>query len=234
MTTSHKEEFQRSIVIVTAPSGTGKTTLTRRLIKETPDLSFSVSVTTRPMRKGETDGEHYWFVNRDTFLQKEKNGDLIEWAEVFGNFYGTTKQEIKRIEALGHKALLEIDVQGAKNVRSQYPNSCSIFIMPPSLKDLWQRLSQRGTDTLEVRMCRLYTAGKELAEGKAFQHFIINDNLEKAFSELKNLVMYGQAASLTYEQGLKHCAALIEEFNHLDWLPESLTREGDDDMRKHE
>ncbi len=207
---------QRSIVIITAPSGTGKTTLTRRLVKEIPHLSFSVSVTTRPIRVGEVDGEHYWFMNRDTFLQKVKNGDMVEWAEVFGNFYGTTKDEITRIQKLGHQALLEIDVQGAKNIRKQYPDACAIFIMPPSIKVLWSRLCNRGTDSFDVRKRRLNTAGKELQEGTNFEHFIVNDELEKAFAELKDLVENGAPVSLSPDEGRKHCARLIEEFNDME------------------
>ena len=223
-----------SIVIITAPSGTGKTTLTRRLVSEVPTLSFSVSMTTRPIRTGEKNGEHYWFVDRENFLRQVDQGRLAEWADVFGNLYGTTKDEIARILKLGHQALLEIDVQGAKNIRAQYPDACAIFIMPPSIQDLWERLRKRGTDSLTVCKRRLKTAGEELKEGKNFQHFIINDKLDRAFSELKNLVRDGQAVSLTYEQGLHHCNALIDEFNQIDWLSDDLALNKGKNTRKHE
>lgn len=210
-----------SILIVTAPSGTGKTTLTRRLVKETPSLSFSVSVTTRPMRKGENNGEHYWYVDERTFMQYVNEQRMVEWANVFGNLYGTTKEEIKRIHDKGQRALLEIDVQGAKNIRKQYPDACSLFIMPPSIATLWERLKQRGTDSLEVRWRRLRTAYAELVAGKDFQHFIINDSLEKAFSELKNLVVYGKPVNLTHEEGIRHCQRLVDEF-HKEWNSETI------------
>lgn len=210
-----------SILIVTAPSGTGKTTLTRRLIKETPSLSFSISVTTRPIRKGEINGEHYWYVDERTFMQLVQEQRMVEWANVFGNLYGTTKDEIKRIHEHGQRALLEIDVQGAKNIRKQYPEACAIFIMPPSVAALWERLKLRGTDSLEVRWRRLQTAYNELLAGKDFQHFIINDNLEKAFSELKNLVADGKPVTLTREEGMRFLQKLIDEF-HNNWNSETI------------
>lgn len=224
-----------SIIIVTAPSGTGKTTLTRRLVRESQDLSFSVSVTTRSKREGENNGEHYWYVDEKTFKQYVEENRMVEWANVFGNLYGTTKDEIKRIHDRQQRALLEIDVQGAKSIREIYKDACAIFIMPPSIESLWERLRLRGTDSLEVRWRRLQTAGEELQAGKNFQHFIINEHLETAFSELYNLVEKGKPVSLSYEAGVHHCNELIKEFKN-KWnskqIPNSM-QESKDHERKN-
>ena len=215
-----------TIIIVTAPSGTGKTTLTRRLLKENKDLSFSISVTTRPIRKGEINGEHYWYVTTPQFMQLVKDQRMIEWANVFGNLYGTTKDEIKRIQDEGRRAVLEIDVQGANSIREQYSDACSIFIMPPSVESLWERLKQRGTDPIDVRWHRLQTAKQELFEGKNFQHFIINNELEIAYAELKNLVVHHTPVRLSHEEGLRHCNQLLHQFQHSIWnsdtIPDSI------------
>ncbi len=211
-----------SVIIVTAPSGTGKTTLTRRLVKENPSLSFSISITTRPIRKGETDGVHYWYVDEKRFMEHEKNHDLVEWARVFGNLYGTSKAEIERIHKQGRRALLEIDVQGAKKIRKDYADACAIFIMPPSIEILWNRLKLRGTDSLEVRWRRLKTAQEEILAGKNFEHFIINDDLERAYGELQNLVIKGRPVTLTHEEGLKHCQSLIDELQKHPWNSDTI------------
>ncbi len=206
------------VIIVTAPSGTGKTTLTRRLVAETQNISFSVSMTTRTKRVGELDGQHYRFVSRQDFMDRVQKGQMLEWAEVFGNLYGTTKDEITRIVNQGDTALLEIDVQGAKNIRVQYPDACAVFIMPPTIDSLWNRLCQRGTDNFEVRKRRLMTAKEELKHAENFSHFIINDDLERAFAELKNLVTHGQAVGLSYNEGVIHCKNLLTEFNKAEWI----------------
>jgi guanylate kinase len=211
-----------SIIIVTAPSGTGKTTLTRRLVSEAKDIRFSVSITTRPIRKGELDGEHYWYLDEKAFMKLVNEQRMVEWANVFGNLYGTSKDEIKRILDLGERALLEIDVQGAENIRKQYPDACDIFIMPPSVEALWSRLKTRGTDSLDVRWRRLKTAKAELKAGRSFRHFIINDDLEKAYTELKNLVMNGNELPLSYKKGVEHCDQLIREFEKAEWNSEHI------------
>lgn len=214
------------VIIVTAPSGTGKTTLTRRLVAETKNVSFSVSMTTREKRVGEIDGQHYRFVTRQDFMDRVQKGQMVEWAEVFGNLYGTTKDEISRILNKGDAALLEIDVQGAKNIQAQYPDASAIFIMPPTIDSLWHRLCQRGTDNFEVRKRRLLTAKEELKHAQNFSHFIINDDLERAFAELKNLVIHGKAVSLSYEDGITHCKNLLAEFNKAEWIAKIANQQG--------
>lgn len=219
---------QSPIIIVAAPSGTGKTTLTRRLVKENPNLSFSVSLTTRPQRMGEQDGEHYHFVDKETFMRYADDGQLVEWANVFGNLYGTSKEEVSRILTEKKRVLLEIDVQGSKNIRNLYPEVCDVFILPPTVETLWKRLALRGTDELDVRWRRLKTAREEILEGRSFRHFIINDNLEQAFSELSNLVIHGKNVSLTTKEGIRHCNSLLKEFERINWksntTPTSLLR----------
>lgn len=214
------ENETANILIITAPSGTGKTTLTQRLIKEAPEVKVSVSVTTRPQRRGEENGVHYWFINEDVFKTYVNNHRLIEWVKLWGHYYGTTKEEIERITKSGNRVLLEIDVEGAQNVRNMYPQSCTIFILPPSIQSLWTRLSKRGTDDLPTKWRRLRTAKEELLQGRSFQYFIVNDDLEKAYSELKNLVIHNQAVKLSHAEGVKHCMILNDEFEHAGWLKE--------------
>jgi len=194
--------------------------MTRRLIKEVSDVEISISLTTRPQRQGEENGVHYWFVDKDAFQKSIDRQDFLEWAEVFGNFYGTTFNEIERIRAKGHRIILEIDVQGWESIKKTIPTAQSVFILPPSLKTLWERLTSRGTDSLEVRWKRLITAKQELNSAASFEHFIINDDLEKSYAELKNLVSLGRPVSLSRELGIKHNQTLLSEFETAPWLKE--------------
>ena len=212
------QDNSNKIFIVSAPSGTGKTTLTSRLVDEIDKLCFSISHTTRPIRKNEIDGKHYHFVDNKTFQHMVKNQQMVEWAEVHGNFYGTSKSTLDAILKKNQSPLLEIDVQGALNIMKIYPKSCSIFILPPSIETLWKRLQNRGTDSLETRINRLKTAKQELEVGNNFQHFVINDNLQKAYSDLHQLILYNQPVSLSQEDGLNCCKALIEELKQPNWL----------------
>ncbi|MBI2603094.1 MAG: guanylate kinase [Deltaproteobacteria bacterium] len=223
-----------NILIITAPSGTGKTTLTRRLVGEVPNIKVSVSVTTRAKRPGEENGIHYWFVNEEEFKQHVEANRLVEWVKLFGHYYGTTKDEIQRIIQAGQRVLLEIDVEGAHHVQNIYPESCTIFILPPTILSLWTRLSQRGTDTLPSKWRRLNTAKEELLQGKNFQHFIINDNLENAYAELKNLVLNNQAVKLSHSEGVRHCMKLNEEFETADWLVELRKKFKEEDATEHQ
>jgi guanylate kinase len=204
--------------IISAASGTGKTTLNRRLVKEFPEIQFSISHTTRPIRPGERDGDHYHFLSDAEFVKLVEQGRMLEWAEVFGNKYGTTLDELARIKGLGKNALLEIDIQGWQQAKSKLTDVISIFILPPSVRHLWQRLENRGTDSIESRLKRILTGRKELEKAVEFQHVIINDDIEKAYQELKKIAIDRKQGSLSHEQGLAHCAALIDEFDRADWL----------------
>lgn len=202
-----------SIYIVTAPSGTGKTTMTRRLSAEIPDLEFSISHTTRKQRSGEVDGEHYRFVTKSAFEALCDSGAFVEWAQVFGNYYGTAQSEINRIIKKGHRVLLEIDVQGAQQIADIYPEAALIFILPPSISTLCQRLKMRGTDDAKTRKRRLATAYQELQLGQRFKHFIVNDDLENAYLELKNFILYGHPIRITAKDGEELCKNLLIEFD---------------------
>ena len=205
------------VFVLTAPSGTGKSTIVKRLRSEVSSVEFSISHTTRAQRPGERDGEHYWFVSKEHFKKMVAQQRMLEWAEVFGNFYGTSIDEIKRIQEQGHKPLLEIDVQGWIQVRQLVPLAHSIFLMPPSIKELWSRLATRGTDSFDVRWRRFMTARQELDQGGEYQYFVINDDLERAYQEICGFVTAQVPFSLSAEAGRKYCRQLLAEFDGTDW-----------------
>ncbi|RUM88612.1 MAG: guanylate kinase, partial [Thermovibrio sp.] len=150
------------LIVISAPSGTGKTTLVHMLLKEFPDLEFSVSYTTRPPRPGEVDGRDYHFVDRKTFERMIEEGDFLEWAEVYGNLYGTSRTQVLKALNEGKDVILDIDTQGALQVKKNFPEAVLIFILPPSLKELERRLRNRGTDDEETIERRLKTAREEI------------------------------------------------------------------------
>lgn len=200
------------VFVVSAPSGTGKTTLNTRLMKEYPNVEIAVSCTTRPMRTGEQCGKSYHFISKADFQQKIRQGEMLEWAGVFGNLYGTPRSEINRLFSKGHDVLLEIDVQGARSILAEIPDAVTIFILPPSLEALWHRLENRGTDTLEVRWQRLMTAKQEIEVGCLYEHFIVNDDREVAYQELKQVLIDGRHSSISHSEGVAFCQKLVDEF----------------------
>jgi guanylate kinase len=202
------------IFAVSAPSGTGKTTLNGRLHNQHPDVEISVSLTTRPRRTGEVDGMHYHFVDRIEFQRHIDAGKMLEWAEVFGNLYGTSHSEIERITGRGHRVILEIDVQGWKTIKPKLPGAVSIFILPPSMEDLWKRLENRGTDSPAVRWKRFKTARDEIAAGRIYDYFIVNDELERAYSELESIIVRNEPGRITGSDGARLCDQLLDEFEH--------------------
>ncbi len=169
-------------IIVSAPSGAGKTSIVTRLMQAGLSLEFSVSATSRPPRQNETDGRDYFFISAEDFRKKIINGELLEWQEVYKDqFYGTLKSEVDRIWANGHHVLFDVDVQGGLNLKKMFPdNSLSIFIMPPSLEELEKRLRLRSTETGESLRRRLEKAGNEITFAGNFDKTIINDKLEDA------------------------------------------------------
>lgn len=181
------EAPQRSgiALVICAPSGTGKTTLIKRLTAEFPRFAFSVSCTTRAPREGERDGADYIFLSREEFLRRRDAGFFAEWAEVHGNFYGTPLEATRRLLAEGRDALFDIDVQGAAQLRESIPEAVLIFILPPSRRELERRLRGRGTESEESLARRLAVAGNELAQARWFQYWIVNDDLETAWQELR-------------------------------------------------
>lgn len=207
-----------TVFVVSAPSGAGKTTLNRRLIKECPQLEMSISHTTRPPRRGEQHGVHYYFVSRDAFEQLVKDQAFLEWAEVHGNLYGTSFKELERIENQGKSPILEIDVQGWQNLRARLPAALSIFILPPSLRSLWDRLESRGSDQLEQRWRRFKNAYAEIKNAKDYRVLIVNEDLEQAFQKLKRIMLTGNESLGSNEEALKLCKKLNEEFETADWV----------------
>lgn len=177
-----------TLYIVTAPSGAGKTTLVHAVLEREPGLALSISYTTRAPRPGEVNGRDYRFVSREEFLRLRDGGELLEWAEVHGNYYGTSRTWIETQLQQDRDVLLEIDWQGARQVRRMFPHAVSIFILPPSLEALEARLRGRGTDSEATIARRLAAAREEMRHVEEFDYVIINDRLERAIDELTAVV----------------------------------------------
>jgi guanylate kinase len=176
------------VFVITGPSGVGKGTLIERLLERIPELELSVSATTREPRTGEIDGRDYHFLSPEEFGRRMEAGDFLEHATYSGNRYGTLREEVERRLAEGRSVVLEIEVQGARQVRDAMPEAVQIFIAPPSAEVLRQRLEGRGTDSPEAIEDRLRTAKTELAAWDEFPHVVVNDEMQKAASELEGLV----------------------------------------------
>ena len=177
------------LFVVSAASGTGKTSLVKALLDRATNLHVSVSHTTRGQRPGELNGVHYHFIAKEDFQAQIAEGGFIEYAEVFGNYYGTSQAKVKEQLAKGHDVLLEIDWQGAEQVRKLFPESIQIFILPPSQFDLRQRLSNRGTDSVEVIEHRLGCAVTDMQQYVNFDYIIINDSFDRALHELESVII---------------------------------------------
>lgn len=182
-----------NLFIISAPSGAGKTSLVQALLGINPHIDLSISYTTRAPRVGEHDGRDYHFVNRETFMGMATRGDFLESAEVYGNFYGTSQLWISQERSRGRDILLEIDWQGAAQVRKLFPEAISIFILPPSLAALQQRLSGRGKDSDEVIARRMAAVRDDVAHVAEFDYVIINDNLNDALRELNAVTLAARA-----------------------------------------
>ena len=190
------------LYIVTAPSGAGKTTLVRLLLENDPDISVSISHSTRAPRSGERDGVEYHFVSVPDFLEKVRNDAFLEWAEVHGNYYGTSRSGIEAALLAGQDVLLEIDWQGAQQVRALFPAAIGVFVLPPSLDELERRLCARATDSAETIARRVAAAREEMRHVAEFDYVIINDELQRALHDLLAVV---RATRLRYaEQRQRH------------------------------
>ena len=177
------------VYIISAPSGSGKSTLVNELRKIVPGLDFSISYTTRRPRGSEQNGREYFFVTREDFDEMLKHNEFLEHAEVFGNCYGTAKRFLDEARQHGHDLLLDIDVQGAAQIKKQIPDAVSIFILPPDRKTLELRLRRRSLDTEEVIQRRLVTASKEIENYSNYDYILVNDRLEESIDELKDVVL---------------------------------------------
>src|SRR5574340_1695382 len=200
-----------SLFIISAPSGAGKTSLVHALLNINPQIDLSVSYTTRNPRPGEQNGKDYHFVSRGTFLAMAKRGEFLESAAVYGNLYGTSQTWISQEIAKDHDILLEIDWQGAAQVRRLFPECVSIFILPPSLEALEQRLKGRGKDNDEVIAKRLAAVREDVAHVAEFDYVIINDNLNEALRELNAVVL---SARLKCDRQLTRHQALINQLQN--------------------
>ena len=176
-----------ALYIVSAPSGAGKTSLLKAVRSQLSELKVAVSHTTRDARPGEIDGEHYHFVSKQEFQKIQEDGNFLEHAKVFGNFYGTSTQSVDDVLAAGNSVVLEIDWQGAQQVRKIYPQAISIYILPPSIGELENRLSARGQDSDEVIKGRMNQAQSEISHYDEYQYLIINDDIDEAIQMLANV-----------------------------------------------
>lgn len=179
------------VIVVCAPSGTGKSTLIAKLREEFPNFGFSISYTTRAPRGEEQNGCEYHFVTRDTFVAMRSQGEFCEWAEVHGNLYGTATEPVVKMLDTGKDVLFDIDVQGAKQLKRTFYKGTFIFLLPPSREELTRRLTGRGTDSEESIAKRLANAEGEIAEAGFFDYWIVNDDLEQAYQELRAVFMAG-------------------------------------------
>lgn len=176
------------LIVVSGPSGTGKGTICGELLKRHPEISYSISATTRAPREGEQNGVNYYFLQKAEFEQMIAAGELLEWAEVYGNYYGTPLKKIRERLAEGQDVLLEIDTQGALNVKEKMPEGILIFIVPPSLEELERRLRGRGTDAEESIVRRLAQAEKEIGLAKEYNYIVENDRVELALAKVEAII----------------------------------------------
>jgi len=176
------------LVIISGPSGVGKGTVCSYLRKQHPQLAYSISVTTRKARQGERDGINYYFISQEEFTQKKENEDFLEWAEVYGNFYGTPRLEVEKNLTQGKDVILEIDIQGALKVKKAYPDGVFVFLLPPSRTELEKRIMGRASDTKETISKRLACVDKELASIRYYDYVVINSQVEEAAKQIISII----------------------------------------------
>lgn len=201
-------------VILSAPSGGGKTTIARRLMERRGDVGYSVSCTTRQPREGEVSGRDYYFISRLDFLRERENHAFAESAEVHGNLYGTLRREVKRVLSSGKHVLMDIDVQGAAQFTRAFPDTVTIFVLPPSAEVLLDRLRSRNTETRETLVARMQSALMELQAIQSYEYVIVNDDLDEAVSRVSSIID-AEVNSRERVAGLREqVALLIEKLEH--------------------
>ena len=198
-----------NLFVVVAPSGAGKTSLVKALLEREPNIKLSISYTTRKPREGEVNGRDYHFVDRAAFEKMIEQGDFLEYAAVYGNYYGTSKRWIENQLSGDHDVLLEIDWQGASQLKSIFPNLMGIFILPPSLAELRKRLESRGKDAPEAIERRMASAREEISHVLEFEYIIVNERFEAALSDLISIV---HATRVSRAQQAVRLASLLGEF----------------------
>lgn len=186
---SSQKKKSGNLFIIAAASGTGKTSLVTKLLEEIPTLQFSISHTTRPPRDEEVNGKHYHFISQPEFFQMQQAGDFVESAYVHGNYYGTSKKGIQKQMNAGNDVLLEIDWQGARQIKEIWPSIISVFILPPSYDELSNRLHKRGQDSEEVIQERLRMANEEMGHFDEFDHWLVNDDFDETYQQLKAMIV---------------------------------------------
>jgi guanylate kinase len=192
-----------TVFIISAPSGSGKSTLVKRLLAEVEGLTFSVSCTTRPPRGTEKPGEAYHFIDRTEFERQVQAGEFLEHADVFGNYYGTHKSSLEAAQRAGKDLVLDIDVQGAAQLRKRIPDAVSIFILAPSREILEQRLRARSQDSDEVILKRLHEAAREIENYGLYDYVLVNEDLEKAVASLKAIVGAERVRRIRVEEKIR-------------------------------
>lgn len=197
-----------NLFIVTAPSGAGKSSLVKALLAADAGIKLSVSYTTRAPRPGEVDGEHYHFVSVEAFRDMLGNGDFLESAEVYGNYYGTSQPWLEAQTRAGHDILLEIDWQGAAQVRKLFPEAVGVFILPPSLPELRRRLEGRGQDAAEVIERRVAAAQEDISHAYSFDYLVVNDDFAAALADLQTVV---RAQRLAIRNQMRNLAPLLTD-----------------------
>ncbi len=202
-----------NLYIVSAPSGSGKTTLLGQLISKFDDLIFSVSYTTRRPRGSERDGVEYFFVGRDAFLDMVQRGDFIEWAEVYGHLYGTSREFVEENLEAGRNVILDIDVQGMKRVQEQAPDAVKVFVLPPSYEELERRLKQRRLEDDETIRMRLAIAKTEIERYRDYDYIVVNDTIEESARVLESVIRAGAARPANQEARI---GEIIASFGGVD------------------
>jgi guanylate kinase len=212
------------VFIISAPSGSGKSTLVKQLLNSIPDLDFSISYTTRSPRGSEVNGKQYYFVSRAEFEQMVRDDDFLEHAEVFGNYYGTSRRFLRDAELRGRDLLLDIDVQGAAQIQQKVPDATSIFILPPDRKTLEERLRKRSEDCEQVIQRRLITASREIENYQRYNYILLNDDLAESSNKLRSIVQAERAlkagGSLSDDEAGAVACCRLE--NARAWLPNVL------------